>query len=162
MKNVMIRAWEIAKDGVAKFGGKVKEYFAEALKMAWAEMNAPKTAEIRFPYCKKHWCAKIIGSDIVYKLERDFLVAEEDGNDIVYANLTAGIYQLSRFGKTGNYLKIENGVTSDITESEVMEMFKAPKKGLSQKEAQAIEEDGYGDRYEFSLDVETFEESEVL
>lgn len=36
MKKVMKRAWEIAKEGQKKFGGKVKEYFAQALKMAWA------------------------------------------------------------------------------------------------------------------------------
>lgn len=36
MRNVMKKAWEIARDGVRKFGGSVKEYFAEALKMAWA------------------------------------------------------------------------------------------------------------------------------
>jgi hypothetical protein len=35
--NVMKRAWEIAKEGHNKFGGKVKEYFAVALKMAWTE-----------------------------------------------------------------------------------------------------------------------------
>lgn len=39
MKNVMIRAWEIARDGVKKFGGKVKEYFAQALVMAWKELK---------------------------------------------------------------------------------------------------------------------------
>ena len=33
--NVMRMAWEIARKGAARFGGKVKEYFAEALKMAW-------------------------------------------------------------------------------------------------------------------------------
>ncbi|ARF67199.1 hypothetical protein B7C51_04305 [Paenibacillus larvae subsp. pulvifaciens] len=37
--NVMKKAWEIAKDGAAKFGGKVKEYFAEALRMAWEEVK---------------------------------------------------------------------------------------------------------------------------
>lgn len=35
MKNVMIRAWEIAKEGQKKFGGKVSEYLSEAMKMAW-------------------------------------------------------------------------------------------------------------------------------
>lgn len=39
MKNVMVRAWEIAKEAVAKFGGKVKEYFAQALAMAWKEVK---------------------------------------------------------------------------------------------------------------------------
>lgn len=36
MTNVMTQAWEIARQGHTKFGGKVKEYFAEALRMAWA------------------------------------------------------------------------------------------------------------------------------
>jgi hypothetical protein len=35
MKNVMTKAWEIAYKGQKQFGGKVKEYFAEALRMAW-------------------------------------------------------------------------------------------------------------------------------
>lgn len=35
--NVMKRAWEIAKEGQEKFGGKVSEYFAESLKIAWGE-----------------------------------------------------------------------------------------------------------------------------
>lgn len=39
MKKVMVRAWGIAREAVKKFGGKVKEFFAQALKMAWAEMK---------------------------------------------------------------------------------------------------------------------------
>ena len=39
MKNVMTRAWEIAKQGQKKFGGKVKEYFSSALKLAWKEIK---------------------------------------------------------------------------------------------------------------------------
>ncbi|WP_256846890.1 hypothetical protein [Paenibacillus sp. Pae108] len=37
MKNVMVRAWEIAKAAVVKFGGKVREYLASALRQAWSE-----------------------------------------------------------------------------------------------------------------------------
>lgn len=40
MKQVMKRAWEIAKAGVAKFGGKVREYFAASLALAWKEIKA--------------------------------------------------------------------------------------------------------------------------
>ena len=36
MKNVMKKAWEIARKGQKQFGGKVSEYLSEALKMAWA------------------------------------------------------------------------------------------------------------------------------
>lgn len=39
MKNVMTRAWEIAREGAKKFGGKVKEYFQQALVMAWKEFK---------------------------------------------------------------------------------------------------------------------------
>lgn len=39
MKKVMVRAWEIARQGVKKFGGKAIEYLAEALRMAWAEFK---------------------------------------------------------------------------------------------------------------------------
>lgn len=42
MKQIMKRAWEIAKNGVAQFGGKVREYFAEALTIAWKEFKAMK------------------------------------------------------------------------------------------------------------------------
>lgn len=34
--NVMKKAWAIARKGQKQFGGKVKEYFAQALKMAWS------------------------------------------------------------------------------------------------------------------------------
>lgn len=45
MKNVMIKAWEIAKAAVIKFGGSSKEYIAEAMKMAWAEFKTPAKIE---------------------------------------------------------------------------------------------------------------------
>lgn len=41
----MKRAWEIAREGYEKFGGKVSEYFAEALKMAWAEAKQASKPE---------------------------------------------------------------------------------------------------------------------
>jgi len=39
MKQVMKRAWELAKEGVTKFGGKVREYFATSLSFAWKEIK---------------------------------------------------------------------------------------------------------------------------
>ena len=36
-KEIMSNAWKIAREGQKKFGGKVSEYFAQALKMAWAQ-----------------------------------------------------------------------------------------------------------------------------
>lgn len=45
MKNVMIKAWEIAKAAVIQFGGSSKEYIAEAMRMAWAEFKTPAKIE---------------------------------------------------------------------------------------------------------------------
>lgn len=45
MKNVMSRAWEIAREAVKTFGGSVKSYIAEALRMAWAEVKEVKVAD---------------------------------------------------------------------------------------------------------------------
>lgn len=39
MKNVMVRAWEIAKAAVIKFGGTAKEYFSQAFALAWQEVK---------------------------------------------------------------------------------------------------------------------------
>lgn len=36
-KEIMKNAWEIAREGQKAFGGKVSEYFAESLKIAWAQ-----------------------------------------------------------------------------------------------------------------------------
>jgi hypothetical protein len=33
----MKRAWQIAKQAAAKFGGNSKQYISEAMKMAWKE-----------------------------------------------------------------------------------------------------------------------------
>ncbi len=44
MKNIMTRAWEIARDGQNKFGGKVSEYLSQALKMAWADNSVTKVS----------------------------------------------------------------------------------------------------------------------
>ena len=39
-KEIMARAWAIAREAATKFGGKSKEYLAEAMKQAWAESKA--------------------------------------------------------------------------------------------------------------------------
>jgi len=45
MKNVMVRAWEIARVAVAKFGGSAREFFAQALVMAWTESRKLQSAK---------------------------------------------------------------------------------------------------------------------
>ncbi|PWA05486.1 hypothetical protein DCC39_18035 [Pueribacillus theae] len=60
MRNVMKRAWEMAKEGAKKFGGKAIEYIAESLKLAWKEV---KNAVNELP--------KLIGSEKQIKWAED-------------------------------------------------------------------------------------------
>lgn len=46
MKKVMVRAWEIAREGARKFGGKVKEFFQQALIIAWREVKTMNSEHI--------------------------------------------------------------------------------------------------------------------
>lgn len=67
MTNVMTNAWEIAYEGVAKFGGEVKEYFAEALRIAW---NLFKKG----------------GNEVKEEMHTGYLVSHDNGNsEIVIA-----------------------------------------------------------------------------
>lgn len=47
-KEVMTKAWEIAKNAVKKFGGKAIEYIAGAMKMAWATAKGGNTSVAKF------------------------------------------------------------------------------------------------------------------
>ncbi len=48
MKNVMAKAWEIARKGASKFGGCAKEYFAKALKMAWSLIKKESSLDKKY------------------------------------------------------------------------------------------------------------------
>lgn len=48
MKQVMKRAWELAKKGVKNFGGKVREYLSSSLVIAWEEIKNMKTVTATF------------------------------------------------------------------------------------------------------------------
>lgn len=60
---LMKRAWELAKEGVKKFGGKVREYFAIALSIAWKEFKTMTT--------------KLIGSEKQIKWANDIIARIE-------------------------------------------------------------------------------------
>jgi len=46
MSKVMVRAWAIARAAVVKFGGKVREYLAAALRQAWSEQKAVNVIQV--------------------------------------------------------------------------------------------------------------------
>ncbi|MBO2943599.1 hypothetical protein JJQ72_06355 [Paenibacillus sp. F411] len=122
MKNVMVRAWEIAKAAVVKFGGKVKEFFARALAMAWAEVKAPKYTEVELKAdTRKHrtWMAQIVGTHPTFKLDRKFL--NEDGTDEFgdkIFRLKDGAYEFNNGNRRGFFL-IQNGMKVSVTQNEI-------------------------------------------
>ncbi|ETK25823.1 hypothetical protein ERIC1_2c00110 [Paenibacillus larvae subsp. larvae DSM 25719] len=124
MKNVMKKAWEIAKEGVKKFGGKVTEYFAEALRMAWkiakyiaahAELTIP--ADTR--KCRT-WVARITGTHPVYKLNREFINHDHDDEygDKVF-RLANGFYEYNN-GRSRGFIQVLNGDKKSVERADVI------------------------------------------
>jgi len=115
MKNVMTRAWEIAKAASSIYGGKASEYIADALRMAWAESRRPKsvTIELRQPNRKsKTWVAAIVGTHPVYKFERRFISPIAWGE--TKWELAEGVYEVCENGNRyfirvagGDYRRID-------------------------------------------------------
>ncbi|MBN6205043.1 hypothetical protein JYK21_01150 [Ralstonia pickettii] len=125
MKNVMKRAWKIAKEGQSKFGGKVIEYFAVALKMAWAEVKAPKTVKIKTTFGSKRnksWVAEITGSHPKWKLNREFVsaVEENEWSGKIF-ELNNGIYEVCDAGDR-EFIKIETGEIEYLEYADVTAM----------------------------------------
>jgi hypothetical protein len=48
-KQVMVRAWELAKQGTKKFGGKAVDFFVSALTIAWKEIKSHKLIKVVAP-----------------------------------------------------------------------------------------------------------------
>lgn len=127
MKNVMTRAWEIAKEAVVKFGGKVKEYFATSLKMAWVEVKEPATVTVELVSGSrkyKSWVAEIVGTHTKFKFERNFInkfVGEELMTNKIYTLEEGKIYDVNNVN-TRYYATVRAGQLVELNESEVMEL----------------------------------------
>lgn len=96
----MKRAWEIAKEGQKRFGGKVKEYFAVALKLAWAEMkqNDAEVVICIADHDNKKYILKAQGA--TYKFDAT--------NEIAFKEKRAHFYY-NKGIKTFDYYIIKNG-----------------------------------------------------
>lgn len=115
MKNVMVNAWEIARKGAAKFGGKVKEYFVEALKMAWAIVKGVETkggkVDLVIAAGSRKWptSVKTVDGQNVAPVEENLLEKT--------FKLANGIYEVAKVGYV-IFVKVENGGITEIEESE--------------------------------------------
>lgn len=123
MRNVMKRAWEIAREGQNKFGGKVSEYFAVSLKMAWAEIKAPKTVEFTTTSgSKKHksWIAEITGTHPKWKLNREFInPVDENMMEKKFELENGKIYEVCNAGDR-DFVEVIDGDVYYIDYSDVM------------------------------------------
>ncbi len=107
MKNVMTKAWEIAKKGQKKFGGKVKEYFAEALRMAWAIIKkGVEKVEIGYKeYATKNGVRYFLTND-VDGLKVSFLRKKLNG--------FTGKEFIKKIDMTNGYKRVQNKKTGEI------------------------------------------------
>lgn len=127
--NVMKKAWEIAREGQERFGGKVSEYFAIALKMAWEEAKETKTIKVTTMHgYHKSYVARITGKHPKYKLNRQFLKADErersysgkTGYDFFYISEN-GVYEKASNGNR-EYFVVKNGEKITIDYESVLKM----------------------------------------
>ncbi|MGG3734522.1 hypothetical protein ABET14_04860 [Heyndrickxia coagulans] len=96
--NVMKRAWEIAKAGQRKFGGKVKEYFAESLRLAWKEAKAAKEITVEDVETYINSVMKSDSYSVNYWAKY--------GKERLYVNYYTG----SGYRKEQGFLELQNGV----------------------------------------------------
>lgn len=123
--NVMSIAWKIAKEAVAKFGGNVKEYFAAALKMAWAQVkNVATNVVIELSEgSRKHksWVAELTGVDAKFGFARKFVNGFEDSNvrGLFFKLIEGKVYDVNCAQKGRSYVTVQNGVVVELSNDEV-------------------------------------------
>lgn len=120
MKNVMKRAWEIAKEGAKKFGGKAVEYIAMALKMAWSETRKAVLTTAAGSRKHKSWVAKIVGKHPRFKFDRCFVDSVDYNMSERYFELKDGFYDVCDAG-TRYFVRVIGGQIERVEEYEVAE-----------------------------------------
>lgn len=122
--NVMTAAWAIARRGAATFGGSVKEYFAAALKQAWANVKAAK-ARVDFELSAdtrkfRTWLAKIEGPHATYKLDRKFINPDgtSEYGDKVF-RLSPGFYEYNN-GRKREFFQVIDGTVRTVDQSYIL------------------------------------------
>ncbi len=132
MRNVMVKAWEIARNGQKRYGGKVTEYFAQALKIAWSlikkganKMQEPFVMIETLSGSRKHktWVAEITGTHPQYKFNRKFIDAWDEWSGGKEFKLFTGKYYEICDGGDRTFVKVKDGVVERISAGELAEYF---------------------------------------
>lgn len=125
----MTKAWEIARKGAKQFGGSVKQYFGEALKMAWAIVKqTANTVTIQLAEgSRKHksWVAEVVGLDAKYGFNRQFVDGFEDEEVRgLFFELSEGkVYDVNCARDGREYATVRNGQLVELSQNEVKAMF---------------------------------------
>lgn len=128
MKNVMTIAWEIARKGAAKFGGKVKSYFAQALKMAWAQVKAPAAVVMELRSGSRNhktWVAEIVAVGGKFGFERKFIDTpyHPEFGAIKVAELEEGKFYDVCNGGDRDFVTVTNGQITYVNKQDVQAAF---------------------------------------
>ena len=83
MKKVMVRAWEIARAAVKKFGGSVKSFFAQSLKMAWAEIKGVIKVDVKMKNMVEESIIKLMAPYTVEQVAMMKNTVDEIASDIL-------------------------------------------------------------------------------
>lgn len=118
----MKKAWEIAKEGQNKFGGKVSEYLSEALKMAWGESRKVTLTTTSGSRKHKSWVAEIAGTHPKWKLDREFINAvDENMMEKTFELENGKVYEVCDAGDR-EFIQVVNGQIEYVEYTEVTEM----------------------------------------
>ena len=124
----MTKAWEIAAKGAAQFGGSVKSYFAQSLKMAWAIVkSSAKKVTIKLAEGSrnhKSWVAEVVGTDAKFGFARKFVIGFEDANVRgLFFKLVAGkVYDVNCAQKGRSYVTVQNDAIVELSQNDVKGM----------------------------------------
>lgn len=123
MRNVMKKAWEIARKGQKQFGGKVSEYLAEALKMAWEETELIRINTTSGSKKHKSWVAEITGTHSKWKLNREFVeaIGENDFTGKTFELQNGKVYEICNAGDC-EFIQVVNGKIEYMEYAEVTAM----------------------------------------
>lgn len=122
----MTIAWEIARKGAAKFGGKVKSYFATALKMAWVQVKAPAAVVMELREGSRNhktWVAEIVAVGGKFGFERKFIDTpyHPEFGAIKLAELEEGKFYDVCNGGDRDFVTVANGQVVYVNKQEVAE-----------------------------------------
>lgn len=117
-RNVMVRAWEIAREGQKRHGGKVTEYLGEALRMAWKQIKSAAKMSMQEVRKKLSYYYEVYGFDVSVR------IWEKGSKRRIYVN--------KNFGGTVGYLEFDqndnmiggSAATADMQAAKIQGIYK--------------------------------------